>query len=333
MTQTTIRQQLTLMRQQNSEMIRLLAIIARHQQSAGCGCLPPNVQFPPDLPQIPVLPPDLPDVPYAPGGDSILCKRIQKEIDNILTVWEQMIDIAQIAGIVSVAALAALIGSALAPETGGLSAVGLAALSAGLSSLIAEAGGEIGDVPQATRERAAKAAYNARSGGAASASSAALQVLRDEQPVIITAGAFTAFWTLWGGLRRAFDANADIGDWTPYPEICEACYGHVDYVDDGSPTVERIYRWGSPIVMMRNVPGLGGPARPNVYFRVPNNTVFRNESPHSVLMSVWNYEPRLIINRSIRAGESITLQNVNAGYVCTLPNVTCPPGTLKFCIP
>jgi len=326
----TIRQQLLLIRQQNAEIIRLLSVIARQPS---CGCLPPNVQFPPDLPPIPLLPPIVPDTPYIPGGDLVLCKRIQKEIDNILVVWEQAVDIAQIAGVVSVAALAALIGGALAPETGGLSAVGLAALAAGLSALIAEAGSEIGDVPQATRERAAKAAYNARSGGAASASSAALQVLRDEQPVLITAGAFVAFWTLWGGLRRAFDPNANIGNWTPYPEICEACYGHVDYVDDGSPTVERIYRWGSPIVMMRNVPGLGGPARPNVYFRVPDNTVFRNESPHSVAMSVWNYEPRLIINRSIRAGESITLQNVNAGYVCTSPTVTCPPGTLKFCIP
>jgi hypothetical protein len=221
----------------------------------------------------------------------------------------------------------------LAPETGGLSAVGLAALAAGLSALISEAGSEIGDVPQPTRERAAKAAYNARSGGAASASSAALQVLRDEQPVLITAGAFVAFWTLWGGLRRAFDPNANIGNWTPYPEICEACYGHVDYVDDGSPTLERIYRWGSPIVMMRNVPGLGGPARPNVYFRVPDGTVFRNESPHTVYIAVWNYTPTLIINRPISPGGSITLQNVNAGYVCTSPTVTCPPGTLKFCIP
>jgi len=326
----TIRQQLLLIRQQNTEIIRLLSIMARQPQ---CGCLPPNVQFPSDLPPIPLLPPDLPDVPHTPGGDLVLCKRIQKEIDNILVVWEQAVDIAQVAGVVSVAALAALIGGALAPETGGLSAVGLAALAAGLSALIAEAGSEIGDVPQPTRERAAKAAYNARSGGAASASSAALQVLRDEQPVLITAGAFVAFWTLWGGLRRAFEPNANIGDWTPYPEICEACYGHVDYVDDGTPTVERIYRWGSPIVMMSRVPGLGSPPRPNVYFRVPDGTTFRNESPHAVWMYVWNYAPRLIINRSISAGESITLANVNAGYVCTYPPVLCPPGTLRFCIP
>jgi len=146
--------------------------------------------------------------------------RIQKEIDNILTVWEQMIDIAEIAGIVSVAALAALIGGALAPESAGLSAVGLAALAAGLSALISEAGTEIGNVPQPTKERAAKAAYNARSGGAASASAAALQVLRDEQPVIVTEGAFVIYWNLWGGLRRAFDPSADIGDWTPYQDIC-----------------------------------------------------------------------------------------------------------------
>jgi hypothetical protein len=326
----TIRQQLLLIRQQNTEIIRLLSIMARQPQ---CGCLPPNVQFPSDLPPIPLLPPDLPDVPHTPGGDLVLCKRIQKEIDNILVVWEQAVDIAQVAGVVSVAALAALIGGALAPETGGLSAVGLAALAAGLSALISEAGSEIGNVPQPTRERAAKAAYNARSGGAASASSAALQVLRDEQPVLITAGAFVAFWTLWGGLRRAFEPNANIGDWTPYPEICEACYGHVDYVDDGTPNVERIYRWGSPIVMMSRVPGLGGPSRPNVYFRVPDGTTFRNESPHTVWMYVWNYAPRLIINRSISAGESITLANVNAGYVTTSPSVLCPPGTLKFCIP
>jgi hypothetical protein len=326
----TIRQQLLLIRQQNTEIIRLLSIMARQPQ---CGCLPPNVQFPSDLPPIPLLPPTVPDTPYAPGGDLVLCKRIQKEIDNILVVWEQAVDIAQVAGVVSVAALAALIGGALAPETGGLSAVGLAALATGLSALIAEAGSEIGDVPQPTRERAAKAAYNARSGGAASASSAALQVLRDEQPVLITAGAFVAFWTLWGGLRRAFDPNGNIGDWTPYPEICEACYGHVDYVDDGTPTVERIYRWGSPIVMMSRVPGLGGPSRPNVYFRVPDDTVFRNESPHAVWMYVWNYAPALIVNRSIPAGGSITLSNVNAGYVCTYPPVLCPPGTLKFCIP
>jgi len=326
----TIRQQLLLIRQQNTEIIRLLSIMARQPQ---CGCLPPNVQFPSDLPPIPLLPPDVPDVPHTPGGDLVLCKRIQKEIDNILVVWEQAVDIAQVAGVVSVAALAALIGGALAPETGGLSAVGLAALAAGLSALISEAGSEIGDVPQPTRERAAKAAYNARSGGAASASSAALQVLRDEQPVLITAGAFVAFWTLWGGLRRAFDPNANIGDWTPYPEICESCYGHVDYVDDGIPNVERIYRWGSPVTMMRSVPGLGGGRAVPVYFRVPDDTVFRNESPHAVWMYVWNYAPRLIINRSISAGESITLANVNAGYVCTLPPVTCPVGTLKFCIP
>jgi len=326
----TIRQQLLLIRQQNTEIIRLLSIMARQPQ---CGCLPPNVQFPSDLPPIPLLPPDLPDVPHTPGGDLVLCKRIQKEIDNILVVWEQAVDIAQVAGVVSVAALAALIGGALAPETGGLSAVGLAALAAGLSALISEAGSEIGDVPQPTRERAAKAAYNARSGGAASASSAALQVLRDEQPVLITAGAFVAFWTLWGGLRRAFEPNANIGDWTPYPEICEACYGHVDYVDDGTPTVERIYRWGSPVTMMRSVPGLGGLARPNVYFRVPDGTVLRNESPHTVYIAVWNYTPTLIINRPISPGGSITLANVNAGYVCTLPPVTCPVGTLKFCIP
>jgi hypothetical protein len=319
-----------LIRQQNTEIIRLLSIMARQPQ---CGCLPPNVQFPSDLPPIPLLPPTVPDTPYTPGGDPVLCKRIQKEIDNILVVWEQMIDIAQIAGVVSVAALAALIGGALAPETGGLSAVGLAALAAGLSALISEAGGEIGDVPQPTRERAAKAAYNARSGGAASASSAALQVLRDEQPVIVTAGAFVAFWTLWGGLRRAFDPNANIGDWTPYPEICSNCYGHVDYVDDGIPNVERIYRWGSPVTMMRSVPGLGGGRAVPVYFRVPDDTVFRNESPHAVWMYVWNYAPTLIVNQSIPAGGSITLSNVNAGYVATSPSVLCPPGTLKFCIP
>ena len=326
----TIRQQLLLIRQQNTEIIRLLSIMARQPQ---CGCLPPNVQFPSDLPPIPLLPPDVPDVPYAPGGDLVLCKRIQKEIDNILVVWEQMIDIAQVAGVVSVAALAALIGGALAPETGGLSAVGLATLAAGLSALISEAGSEIGDVPQPTRERAAKAAYNARSGGAASASSAALQVLRDEQPVLITAGAFVAFWTLWGGLRRAFDPDADIGDWTPYPEICSNCYGHVDYVDDGIPTVERIYRWGSPVTMMSSVPGLGGGFAVPVYFRVPDGTVFRNESPHTVGIAVWNYTPTLIINRPISPGGSITLADVNAGYVSTSPSVLCPPGTLKFCIP
>jgi hypothetical protein len=50
-------------------------------------------------------------------------------------------------------------------------------------------------------------------------------------------------------------------------------------------------------------------------------------------MYVWNYAPLLIINRSISAGESITLANVNAGYVCSYPPVLCPPGTLKFCIP
>jgi hypothetical protein len=326
----TIRQQLLLIRQQNTEIIRLLSIMARQPQ---CGCLPPNVQFPSDLPPIPLLPPDVPDVPYAPGGDPALCKRIQKEIDNILVVWEQMIDIAQIAGVVSVAALAALIGGALAPESGGLSAVGLAALAAGLSALIAEAGSEIGDVPQPTRERAAKAAYNARSGGAASASSAALQVLRDEQPVIVTEGAFVAFWTLWGGLRRAFDPNANIGDWTPYPGICSNCYGHVDYVDDGIPNVERIYRWAEPVTMMRSVPGLGGGRAVPVYFRVPDDTVFRNESPHAVWMYVWNYAPTLIVNQSIPAGGSITLSNVNAGYVCTYPPVLCPPDTLRFCIP
>jgi hypothetical protein len=333
MTQTTIRQQLTLMRQQNSEMIRLLAIIARHQQATGCGCLPPNVQFPENLPPIPVLEPELPDTPYVPGGDPVLCKRIQKEIDNILFVWEKIIDTAKIAGIVSVAALAAIIGGALAPETAGLSAVGLAALSAGITAVIAEAGSEIASVPQAVRERAAKAAYNARGGGAAAASSAALQVFRNEQPAFFIQNAFAIFWRIWGGLRRAFDANADIGDWTSYPEICEACYGHVDYVDDGNPTVERIYRWGSPIVMMRNVPGLGGSSRPNVYFRVPDNTVLRNESPHAVRLYVWNYVPTLIIARDILAGASITLSNVNAGYVCTYPPVLCPPGTLKFCIP
>jgi len=326
----TIRQQLLLIRQQNTEIIRLLSIMARQPQ---CGCLPPNVQFPSDLPPIPLLPPDLPDVPHTPGGDLVLCKRIQKEIDNILVVWEQAVDIAQVAGVVSVAALAALIGGALAPETGGLSAVGLAALAAGLSALISEAGSEIGDVPQPTRERAAKAAYNARSGGAASASSAALQVLRDEQPVLITAGAFVAFWTLWGGLRRAFDPNTNIGDWTPYPEICESCYGHVDYVDGGIPNVERIYRWGSPVTMMRSVPGRGGGFAVPVYFRVPDGTTFRNESPHAVWMYVWNYAPLLIISRSISAGESITLANVNAGYVSTSPSVLCPPGTLRFCIP
>jgi hypothetical protein len=326
----TIRQQLLLIRQQNAEIIRLLSVIARQPQ---CGCLPPNVQFPSDLPPIPLLPPTVPDTPYAPGGDLVLCKRIQKEIDNILVVWEQAVDIAQVAGVVSVAALAALIGGALAPETGGLSAVGLAALAAGLSALISEAGSEIGDVPQATRERAAKAAYNARSGGAASASSAALQVLRDEQPVIVTEGAFVAFWTLWGGLRRAFDPNANIGDWTPYPEICEACYGHVGYIDRSTPSPERIYRWADPITMLGEVPGLPGTQGPLRYFRVPDGTVFRNESPHTVGIAVWNYTPTLIINRSIRAGESITLANVNAGYVWTLPSVLCPPGTLKFCIP
>ena len=333
MTTTTIRQQLTLMRQQNSEMIRLLAIIARHQQAAGCGCLPPNVQFPENLPPIPVLEPELPDTPYTPGGDPVLCKRIQKEIDNVLFVWEKIIDVAKIAGIVSVAALAAIIGGALAPESAGLSAVGLAALSAGITAVIAEAGGEIASVPQATRERAAKAAYNARSGGAAGASSAALQVFRGEQPAFFVQNAFAVFWRMWGGLRRAFDANADIGDWTPYPEICTNCYGHVDYVDDGSPNVERIYRWGSPVVMMSRVPGLGGPARPNVYFRVPDGTTFSNGSPHSVWMYVWNYAPTLIVSQGIPAGGSITLSNVNAGYVCTYPPVLCPPGTLKFCIP
>ena len=326
----TIRQQLLLIRQQNTEIIRLLSIMARQPQ---CGCLPPNVQFPSDLPPIPLLPPDVPDVPYAPGGDPALCKRIQKEIDNILVVWEQMIDIAQIAGVVSVAALAALIGGALAPESGGLSAVGLAALAAGLSALIAEAGSEIGDVPQPTRERAAKAAYNARSGGAASASSAALQVLRDEQPVIVTEGAFVAFWTLWGGLRRAFDPDANIGDWTPYPEICEACYGHVDYIDRSTPGPERIYRWADPITMLGEVPGLPGTQGPLRYFRVPDNTVFRNDSTHAVWMYVWNYAPTLIVNQSIPTGGSITLANVNAGYVTTSQNVACPPGTLKFCIP
>jgi hypothetical protein len=326
----TIRQQLILIRQQNDQIIRLLSVIARQPS---CGCLPPNVQFPSDLPPIPLLPPTLPDTPYAPGGDPVLCKRIQKEIDNILTVWEQMVDVAEIAGVVSVAALAALIGGALAPESAGLSAVGLAALAAGLSALISEAAGEIESVPQPTRERAAKAAYNARSGGASSASSAALQVLRDEQPVIITEGAFAIYWRLWGGLRRAFDPGADIGDWTPYPDICTSCYGHVDYIDFGSPVVERIYRWGNPILMLTSVPGLSGSAGPARYFRVPDGTVFKNESPHTVNIAVWNYTPTLIVNQPIAPGGSITLQNVNGGYVATSTSVVCPPGTLTFCIP
>jgi hypothetical protein len=333
MTTTTIRQQLTLMRQQNSEMIRLLAIIARHQQATGCGCLPPNVQFPENLPPIPVLEPELPDTPYVPGGDPVLCKRIQREIDNILFVWEKIIDVAKIAGIVSVAALAAIIGGALAPETAGLSAVGLAALSAGITAVIAEAGSEIASVPQATRERAARAAYNARSGGAASASSAALQVFRDEQAVFFVQNAFTVFWRMWGGLRRAFDPDADIGDWTPYPEICEACYGHVDYIDRDTPSPERIYRWADPITMLGEVPGLPGTQGPLRYFRVPDGTIFRNESPHTVAIAVWNYTPTLIINQTISPGGSITLANVNAGYVATSQNVLCPAGTLKFCIP
>jgi len=333
MTQTTIRQQLTLMRQQNNEIIRLLAIIARHQQSTGCGCLPPNVQFPENLPPIPVLEPELPDTPYTPGGDPVLCKRIQKEIDNILFVWEKIIDVAKIAGIVSVAALAAIIGGALAPETGGLSAVGLAALSAGITAVIAEAGGEIASVPQATRERAAKAAYNARSGGAAGASSAALQVFRDEQAVFFVQNAFAVFWRMWGGLRRAFDPSADIGDWTPYPEICSNCYGHVDHVDITSGGTERIYRWGSPIIMMDSVPGTIYSAGNSVYFRVPDNTTFRNESNHRVWLYVWNYSGVLHINRSVAAGESVVLPTVNGGYVSTTPPITCPPGTLKFCIP
>jgi hypothetical protein len=326
----TIRQQLILIRQQNDQIIRLLSVIARQPS---CGCLPPNTQFPADLPSIPLLPPTLPDTPYAPGGDPVLCKRIQKEIDNILTVWERMIDVAEVAGVVSVAALAALIGAALAPESAGLSAVGLAALSAGLSALISEAGGEIASVPQPTRERAAKAAYNARSGGAASASSAALQVLRDEQPVFITEDAFAIFWRMWGGLRRAFDPGADIGDWTSYPEICSNCYGHVDYVDDGQPVLERIYRWGEPIMMMSAVPGLGGGRPVAAYFRVPDGTVFKNESPHTVDIAVWNYTPTLIISQPIAPGDSITLANVNAGYVATSTSVVCSPGTLKFCIP
>jgi hypothetical protein len=326
----TIRQQLILIRQQNDQIIRLLSVIARQPS---CGCLPPNTQFPADLPSIPLLPPTLPDTPYAPGGDPVLCKRIQKEIDNILTVWERMIDVAKVAGVVSVAALAALIGGALAPESAGLSAVGLAALSAGLSALISEAGGEIASVPQPTRERAAKAAYNARSGGASSASSAALQVLRDEQPVFITEDAFAIFWRMWGGLRRAFDPGADIGDWTSYSDICTSCYGHVSYVDGGSPTVERIYQWASPIMMMKSVPGVSGGRGFDAYFRVPDNTVFKNESPHAVWMYVWNYSGVLYINQSIPAGGSITLPTVNGGYVTTYPPVTCPPGTLKFCIP
>lgn len=326
----TIRQQLILIRQQNAEIIRLLSVIARQPS---CGCLPPNVQFPSDLPPIPLLPPTVPDTPYTPGGDPVLCKRIQREIDNILTVWEQAVDVAQIAGVVSVAALAALVGGALAPETAGLSAVGLAALAAGLTALIAEAGGEIGDVPQATRERAARAAYNARSGGAASASSAALRVLRDEQPVIITEGAFVALWTMWGGLRRAFDPDADIGDWTPYPDICDNCYGHNGYIDFGRPIVERIYLWGRPILMLPEVPGLPGSFGPNRYFRVPDGTIFRNESPYTVFIAVWNYVPILIVNQNISPGGSITLSNVNAGYVATLTNVLCPLGTLRLCIP
>jgi hypothetical protein len=327
----TIRQQLLLIRQQNDQIIRLLSIMARQPQ---CGCLPPNTQLPSNLPPIPLLPPTVPDTPYTPGGDPVLCKRIQREIDNILVVWEQMIDIAEIAGAVSVAALAALIGGALAPESVGLSAVGLAALAAGLSALISEAGSEIGTVPQTTREQAAKAAYNARSGGAASASAAALQVLRNEQPVIVTEGAFVIYWNMWGGLRRAFDTTADIGDWTPYPEICTSCYGHVDSQVHGDPNPERIYVWGEPIMMMDEVPGLGGPSRPfNAYFRVPDGTVFRNESPYTVSIAVWDYTPTLIVNQGVPAGGSITLQDVNAGYVATAPDVVCPAGALKMCVP
>jgi len=328
MTTTTIRQQLTLMRQQNSEMIRLLAIIARHQQATGCGCLPPNVQFPENLPPIPVLEPELPDTPYVPGGDPVLCKRIQKEIDNVLFVWEKIIDVAKIAGIVSVAALAAVIGGALAPESAGLSAVGLAALSAGITAVIAEAGGEIASVPQATRERAAKAAYNARSGGAAGASSAALQVFRDEQPAFFVQNAFAIFWRMWGGLRRAFDANADIGDWTPYPEICSNCYGHFGSDVQGN---ERIYLWSDPIQTFSSAPNnsLGF----NGYFRVPDDTTLRNESPFNVHLYVWNYAGRIIVNRVVAAGGSVTLQNVNVAYVTTVAGVVCAPGTLKLCIP
>jgi len=326
----TIRQQLILIRSQNEQIIRLLSVIARQPQ---CGCLPPNVQFPPDLPPIPLLPPVLPDTPYTPGGDPVLCKRIQREIDNILLVWEQMIDVAEIAGVVSVAALAALIGGALAPESAGLSAVGMAALAAGITALISEAGSEIGTVPQPTRERAARAAYAGRSGGAASASSAALQVLRDEQPVIVTEGAFVIFWRMWGGLRRAFDPGADIGDWTPYPDICADCYGHADYVDYGEPDEERIYRWGEPIQMRNDVPGLNQPIGPFRYFRVPDGTIFRNNSPHTVGIAVWNYAPTLIINQAVAPGGSITLNNVNAGYVSTSTALLCPPGTLQLCLP
>jgi len=325
----TIRQQLLLIRQQNDQIIQLLSIIARQPS---CGCLPPNVQFPADLPPIPLLPPTLPDTPYVPGGDPVLCKRIQREIDNILLVWEQMIDIAEIAGVVSVAALAALIGAALAPESAGLSAVGLAALAAGLTSLISEAGTEIGTVPQPTRERAAQAAYAARSGGAASASAAALQVLRDEQPVFITENAFAIYWRLWGGLRRAFDPAADIGDWTPYPDICADCIGHVDYVDYGSPTLERIYLWPEPIQMSDVIPGVNEGIGPTRFFHVPDGTVFRNDSPYVVGIAVWDYTPTLIINQPVAPGESLTLSNVSGGYVATSPSVLCPPGTLKLCL-
>jgi len=329
-TTTTIRQQLTLMRQQNSEIIRLLAIIARHQQSTGCGCLPPNVQLPADLPQIPLLPPELPDTPYTPGGDPVLCKRIQREIDNILFVWEKIIDVAKIAGIVSVAALAAIIGGALAPETAGLSAVGLAALSVGITAVIAEAGSEIASIPQATRDRAARAAYNARSGGAASASSAALQVFRDEQAVFFVQNAFAVFWRMWGGLRRAFDANADIGDWTPYPEICRECYGHANHIDLRG---EIIYRWNPPIQMMDAIPGTIYQAGFGVYFRVPDNTVFRNTSQITVELFVWNYSGVMYIDQRVQPGGSVTIPVTNGGYVRTIRPVVCPVNTLQFCIP
>ncbi len=290
-------------------------------------CLP---IAPPDLP---LLPPSLP--PITPVT-SDLCRRMRAIAYQYRDLFALLVDNAIGVGALSATLVTGLVGTVLAPETVGLSIVVAGAIAAAITSAL---GLYVRDqiVPADEQlESMLIEAFAVRQDGWEAANEAFGPAVEAEMG--LAGRAFRVFFIALSGFRRAFDEDADLGDISQYPGNCGQAagwLGHVDYVDFGSPVQERIYRWGSPIVMT-NVNPFGNADGPARYFSpgggVPGGSVFWNSSDVTVTISLWSGQT-LIVNQSVSPGEQVTLDdNYTLGYVATSTSVLATTGTLRFLI-
>lgn len=175
--------------------------------------------YQPTMPDIPYLPPIIDPISQT-DPDSTLCRRIQRELDNYNDAWNTLVSAGISAGALSGGAIATLIASLLAPETGGLSLIAVAALGATLTGLILDFASDAFTRPDGAMVAAAQAAFAVRASGSGAATDAAKTALESSYSNAAIGAAYAAGFGLWGGLTRAFDTAADIGDWSSYPLVC-----------------------------------------------------------------------------------------------------------------